>query len=206
MCTMLLDALARLAIDAGAIGVLAFALYYPRHGRSDLAVLLCLFNLGVFLAVIVIVGGEFGVSAGLGLFAVLSVMRMRSETFSARELGYFFTSLALAVVSAVEVAGFGFSLALAAAALGAALLLDHPRLLRPTRSMEVTLELVFSDHDALRRHLEERLNVHVVDVRVVEVDYVREVTRVELRCADRPHSAGAMTNEGVGAPPVAAGS
>jgi Domain of unknown function (DUF4956) len=95
MCTMLLDALARLAIDAGAIGVLAFALYYPRHGRSDLAVLLCLFNLGVFLAVIVIVGGEFGVSAGLGLFAVLSVMRMRSETFSARELGYFFTALAL---------------------------------------------------------------------------------------------------------------
>jgi hypothetical protein len=60
MCTMLLDALARLAIDAGAIGVLAFALYYPRHGRSDLAVLLCPFNLGVFLAVIVIVGGECG--------------------------------------------------------------------------------------------------------------------------------------------------
>jgi Domain of unknown function (DUF4956) len=104
------------------------------------------------------------------------------------------------------VAGFGFSLALVAAALGAALLLDHPRLLRPTRSMEVTLELVFSHHDALRRHLEERLNVHVVDVRVVEVDYVREVTRVELRCADRPHSAGALTSEGVGAPPVAAGS
>jgi Domain of unknown function (DUF4956) len=203
---MLLDALARLAIDAGAIGVLAFALYYPRHGRSDLAVLLCLFNIGVFLAVIVIVGGEFGVSAGLGLFAVLSVMRMRSETFSARELGYFFTALALAVVSAVDVAGFGFSLALAAAALGAVLVLDHPRLLRATRSMAVTLELVFGDHDALRRHLEERLNVDLVDVRVVEVDYVREVTRVELRCADRPRGFGALPNEGVGASPVAAGS
>jgi hypothetical protein len=66
-------------------------------------VLLCLFNLGVFLAVIVIVGGEVGVSAGLGLFAVLSVMRMPSETFSARELGYFFTALALAILCAVKV-------------------------------------------------------------------------------------------------------
>jgi Domain of unknown function (DUF4956) len=206
MGMMLLDALVRLAIDAGAMAVLAFAFYYRRHGRSDLAVLLFLFNLGVFLAVIVIVGGRFGLSAGLGLFAVLSVMRMRSETFSARELGYLFTALALAIVTAVDVGGLGFGLALAAAALGAVALLDHPRLLRSTRTMEVTVELVFADHDALRRHLEERLNVDVVDVRVVEVDYVREVTRVDLRCADRPPSRGPIARDGIGAPPATAGS
>jgi Domain of unknown function (DUF4956) len=88
---MLLDVLARLAVDAVAVALLAFGLYRPRHGRTDLAVLLSLFNLGVFLAVAVIVQGEFGLSAGLGLFAVLSVMRMRSETFSATELAYLFT-------------------------------------------------------------------------------------------------------------------
>jgi Domain of unknown function (DUF4956) len=201
---MLLDALVRLALDAGAIAILAFALYYRRHHRSDLAVLLCLFNLGVFLAVVVIVGGEFGVSAGLGLFAVLSVMRMRSETFSARELGYFFTALALAILHAVDAGGLGFSLALAAAALAAVALVDHPRLTRATRTMEVTVELVFVDHDALRRHLEERLNVDIVDMRVVEIDYVREVTRVELRCADRERSATAITEDGVSASPAAA--
>ena len=70
--------------------------------------------------------------------------------------------------------------------------------------MEVTLELVFADHDALRRHLEERLNVDLVDVRVVEVDYVREVTRVELRCADRPPTAAAITATGVDRSPAAA--
>ena len=195
---MLLDALMRLSFDAVAIGILAFALYYRRHGRSDLAVLLCLFNLGVFLAVIVIVGGEFGVSAGLGLFAVLSVMRMRSETFSARELGYLFTALALAIVCAVDVGGLAFPLALSAAALGAVAVLDHPRLMRSTRTMDVTVELVFADHDALRRHLEERLNVAIADVRVVEVDYVREVTRAELRCSDRPISSTPMTDRSVG--------
>jgi Domain of unknown function (DUF4956) len=203
---MLLDALLRLAFDAVAMGILAFALYYRRHGRSDLAVLLCLFNLGVFLAVIVIVGGEFGVSAGLGLFAVLSVMRMRSETFSARELGYFFTALALAIVCAVGVGGLAFPLALSAAALVAVALLDHPSLMRSTRTMDVTVELVFADHDALRRHLEERLNVDIADVRVVEVDYVREVTRAEIRCSDRSISSTPITERGVGAPQPAAGS
>jgi hypothetical protein len=202
---MLLDALVRLAFDAGAIAILAFALYYRRHGRSDLAVLLCLFNLGVFLAVIVIVGGEFGVSAGLGLFAVLSVMRMRSETFSARELGYFFTALALAILFAVDVGGLAFPLALSAAGLAAVAVLDHPRLMRSTRTMEVTVELVFSDHDALRRHLEERLNVDVADVRVVEVDYVREVTRAELRCSDRPLAPQTITESGVGPAAAAPG-
>ena len=200
---MLLDALMRLSFDAVAIGILAFALYYRRHGRSDLAVLLCLFNLGVFLAVIVIVGGEFGVSAGLGLFAVLSVMRMRSETFSARELGYLFTALAVAIVCAVDVGGLAFPLALSAAALGAVAVLDHPRLMRSTRTMNVTVELVFADHDALRRHLEERLNVVIADVRVVEVDYVREVTRAELRCSDRPISSTPMTDRSVGVPQTA---
>jgi hypothetical protein len=203
---MLLDALLRLAVDAVAMGVLAFALYYRRHGRSDIAVLLSLFNLGVFLAVIVIAGGEFGVSAGLGLFAVLSVMRMRSETFSARELGYLFTALALAIVCAVDAGSLAFSLALSAAALGAVALLDHPRLMRSTRTMEVTVELVFADHDALRRHLEERLNVDIADVRVVEVDYVREVTRAEIRCSDRPISSSTtITDRGVGLPGTPAG-
>src|SRR5918992_2745930 len=132
---MLLDALLRLAVDAGAIGVLAFALYYPRHGRSDLAVLLFLFNLGVFLAVIVIVGGEFGVSAGLGLFAVLSVMRMRSETFSARELGYFFTALALAIVCAVDVGGIALPLALSGGGRVAGCPPSPPPLMRSTPTM-----------------------------------------------------------------------
>lgn len=201
---MLLDAFVRLGLDSGAIAVLAFALYYRRHRRSDLAVLLCLFNLGVFLAVIVIVGAEVGLSAGLGLFAVLSVMRMRSETFSARELGYFFTALALAILLAVDVGGVGFSVALAVAALIAVALLDHPRLMRATRTMEVTLELVFADQDVLRRHLEERLNVDVVDVSVLEVDYVRDITRVALRCAERPHPVTTLSEDLAGAPPVAA--
>ena len=202
---MLLDALLHLAIDAVAMGILAFALYYRRHGRSDIAVLLSLFNLGVFLAVVVIARGEFGVSAGLGLFAVLSVMRMRSETFSARELGYLFTALALAIVCAVDAGSVAFPLALAVAALGAVALLDHPSLMRSTRTMDVTVELVFADHDALRRHLEERLNVDIADVRVVEVDYVREVTRAELRCSDRPISSTPMSDHSVGVPQTAPG-
>jgi hypothetical protein len=50
----------------------------------------------------------------------------------------------------------------------------------------VTLETIPSDEDALRRHLEERLNARVTECQVLEIDYVRETTRVAVRCSTTP--------------------
>jgi hypothetical protein len=81
-------------------------------------------------------------------------------------------------VCAIDAGPLALSAALAAVALAAAWVLDHPRLGRPSRRVELLLELVFASDDALRRHLEERLDAEVTDVTVKEIDYVRETTRV----------------------------
>ena len=168
---------ARLAVDLAAVGILAWAIFLPRHRRMDLVVTYGFFNVGLFLALAVIAGGEVSIGVGFGLFAVLSIVRLRSEPFTNRELAYFFIALVLALVCAIDVGTFWTSPALAAVALAAAWGLDHPRLSRPTRRVELLLELVFADDDALRRHLEERLAGEVIDVAVHEIDYVRETTR-----------------------------
>ncbi len=62
----------------------------------------------------------------------------------------------------------------------------------------MTLELVFADDEALRRHLEERLNAQVLEVTVREIDYVRETTRAEVRYVRRP--ADAVPEEALDAP------
>ena len=183
---VLADTFLRVGIDALAVAVLAFALYDRRHGRRELAVVLALVNLAVLLALIVITAAEVGLSVGLGLFALLAMVRLRSETFSSTELAYVLIAIALALVNAIDVAGPGFALALDAVALGAVALLDHPRISPPSQALSVTLELVFADLGELRRHVEERMAVRVLDLRVVEVDYVRETTRVELRCGPAP--------------------
>ncbi len=92
--------------------------------------------------------------------------------------------------------GPGFALLLDGLALGTVLAVDRRRDQRSGRETLVTLELVFSDHDALRRHLQERLNVEVLDVRVLEIDYVRQTTRVSLRAAERPHLEDIRTTPG----------
>jgi hypothetical protein len=182
------DVMLRLGLDLAAIAALAYGLYLPRHRRMDLVVVYGMFNVGLFLAIVVITRGDVTLGIGLGLFAVLSMIRLRSETFSNRELAYFFVALVLALVTAIDIGGLPLAGALAAVALAAAWAVDHPRLSRPTRRLEVTLELVLTDPEALRRHLSERLNAQVVEAWVLEIDYVRETTRVAVR-----HVAGAQT-------------
>jgi hypothetical protein len=176
----------RLALDLASIAALVYGIYFPRYHRMDLVVVYGLFNLGLFLAIVVITRGEVTLGIGLGLFAVLSMIRLRSETFSNRELAYFFVALVLALVTAIDVGSLPFAGMLAGVALLAAWAIDHPRFSRPTRRLEVTLELVFSDQEALRRHMEERLNAHVTEAWVLEIDYVRETTRAAVRYIPAP--------------------
>jgi hypothetical protein len=175
------DVLPRLGLDLVAIVALVYGLFYPRHRRMDLVVVYALFNVGLFVALLVIAGGELSMGVGFGLFAVLSIVRLRSEPFSNRELAYFFVALVLALVCAIDLGSLTYAAMLAAVALVAAWAIDHPRLSKPTRRLEVTLELVFADDEALRRHLEERLNAEIRELAVLEIDYVRETTRVEVR-------------------------
>jgi hypothetical protein len=123
---------------------------------------------------------------GFGLFAVLSIVRLRSEPFTNGELAYFFVALVLGLVNGIDLGSAGLAVMLSALALAAAAVIDHPRLLSQTRHLQVTLETIPSDADALRRHLEERLNARVTECQVLEIDYVRETTRVSVRCSDNP--------------------
>jgi hypothetical protein len=175
------DLALRLAIDVVAVAALVYGLFHPRHRRMDLVVVYALFNVGVFLALSVIVAGELSMGVGFGLFAVLSIVRLRSEPFSNRELAYFFVALVIGLVCALDIGHPAYAGLLAGVALLAAWAIDHPRISRPTRRLEVTLERVFADDAELRDHLAERLRAPVRDVTVLEVDYVRETMRLDVR-------------------------
>jgi hypothetical protein len=180
------DVFLRLGLDAAAIAALAYGIYLPRHRSMDLVVVYALFNLGLFLAIVVITRGEVTLGIGLGLFAVLSMIRLRSETFSNRELAYFFVALVLALVTAIDLGSLPLAGVLAGVALLAAWVVDHPRLSAPARRLQVTLDRVVADREELRRQLEERLRAKVTDVAVLELDYVRETTRVDVRYTASP--------------------
>jgi len=174
----------RLLIDTVAIAALAIGLFYRRHRRSDLVVLYVVFNVGLFAAVVVISEGEVIAAVGFGLFAVLSIIRLRAEQLTFAEIAYFFAAIVLGLVTAVDLGGADRTAALAALVIVAPAIIDHPGLLRASRRMEITLERVVPDVDELRHAVEERLGARVVALEVLDLDYVREVTRVEVHVLD----------------------
>jgi len=170
-----------LLLDLVAIGVFAIAVYFRRHARKDLAVVFAFFNIGLFVVVAVIEMTEVAAALGFGLFAILSIIRLRSEPFSNRELGYFFGALVLGLLNGIGTPHFAVTVAFNVLVVGAMVVLDHPRVLTTTERRHITLDVVRTDPGDLHQALEDRLRATVVGFRVEAIDFVRDSMELEVQ-------------------------
>ncbi|WP_343233553.1 DUF4956 domain-containing protein [Streptomonospora sp. PA3] len=131
-------------------------------------------------------GQRTGLAIGFGLFGVLSIIRLRSDEISQREVGYYFIALALGLVNALGKDSFALMLGLDALLLATMYAADHPALTGRDRRRIVVLEVVHDDETALRADLERRLRAPVRRAVVSEVDYVRETMVVDVRYRAEP--------------------
>ena len=185
------EVVARAALDVVAMTVLTVGLFLPRHRRRDLVTVYWLLNAALFCVLLVIGGGQVGVGAGLGLFAVLSIVRLRSEQYDNVEIGYFFVALALALVAGLAPT-VPVALALTVGLLLVVAVVDLARLLPGPSATEVVLDVVLECDLDLRMELGRRLGGLVVDVDVVQVDYVRSSMLVSVRYRPLPVRADAV--------------
>jgi Domain of unknown function (DUF4956) len=179
------DFLLRLGIDLIAVLALSGLLYLKRHSRRDLFTVFICFNVGLLVVLTVIATSRSATAIGFGLFAMLSIIRLRSEPFDNSQLGYFFAALVLALVNGVIDGDIALLLGLDALVLVTVFFVDHPRVTRATRQRQITLDTIHADDAALVADLEHRLGVRVVDFTIHETDYVRDVTTLTVRYAER---------------------
>ena len=173
-----------LAVDLAAISVLSYALYFRRHGRRDLVLAYVALNVGIFAVVAMLTAEEVGLAVGFGLFGVLSILRLRSDTISQGEIGYYFTAIALGLINAVAAPAPWTLLGLNVLLLGIMYVADHPGILARDQGRVVTLDAVHEDPIALRQDLAGRLLGRVRHVRVMEIDHVRDLMVVDVRFQD----------------------
>lgn len=175
-----LDVLARLAVDVVALTALLGLLTLRRRGGHDLVVACASFNVGLFAVAQVISGADLGLGAGFGLFAVLSIIRLRSELFSNTQLAYVFAVLALALATGIPGVPVAAGALLSLLIVGALAVVDAGQAKGATSCSTVTLDKVHPDRTQLVAELEARLHLEVVDLKVLDVDLVRETTKVEV--------------------------
>ena len=191
--------LAYIGADLVALAFLVGALYIPRHGRRDLVAAYIGVNVGVLAVTLLLsTSDNVGAGLGLGLFGVLSIIRLRSSSLAQGEVAYFFAALALGLLGGIKthliIVAILMALLLASLWVG-----DHPALMRHNRNQVVTLDRAISDENELITELEDLLGAHVRSVDLKSLDLVNDTTIVEVHYRLRPRSRAARPTQ----PPAA---
>jgi hypothetical protein len=170
-----------IGIDLIAIAVMTFGLYFPRHRRRDLVVAYLVVNVGV-LAVAVILGTTtVGLGVGLGLFGVLSIIRLRSSEITQHELAYYFAALAVGLLAGLSTTINPIVIALIVLVVVVLAIGDSPRLFRRYRQQTIVMDTAYTNETVLRTELERMLGATVHRVNVLHLDTVNQTTTVEVR-------------------------
>ena len=191
--------LAYIGADLVALAILVGALYIPRHGRRDLVAAYIGVNVGVLAVTLLLsTSDNVGAGLGLGLFGVLSIIRLRSSSLAQGEVAYFFAALALGLLGGIKthliIVAILMALILASLWVG-----DHPALMRRNRNQVVTLDRAISDENELITELEDLLGAQVRSVDLKSLDLVNDTTIVEVHYRLRPRSRAARPTQ----PPAA---
>lgn len=118
---------------------------------------------------------------GLGLFGILSIIRLRSDTLTQEEVAYYFISLAIGLVNGLHPDPAWLAPAATGALVLVMFLADHPRFAPRTDRQTVTLEKAYPQKHELVAALEKLLNAKVLRTVVIELDMVRDLTIVDVR-------------------------
>jgi Domain of unknown function (DUF4956) len=181
-------------LDLVAVVVLVFAIYFPRHRRRDMIVALLGINVGVLGVTQALSSTTVSAGLGLGLFGVLSIIRLRSTEMDQTEVAYYFAALTLGLLGGFSVDPSWLSPALMAALLGAMFVGDHPKLYGRYRHQIIRLDRAYLDERQAIESLEALLGGTVRRLTIRDVDLVNDTTRVEVsfqvsqyrRDVDRP--------------------
>ncbi|MGY5765730.1 DUF4956 domain-containing protein [Brachybacterium sp. DNPG3] len=169
------------ALDIVAALVLTFGIYWPRHRRRDLVVAFLGINVGVLAVSALLVGSTVTAGLGLGLFGVLSIIRLRSDELAQHEIAYYFAMLALGLVGGLTTTPSWISVGFVVAIVATLAIVDHPGLLGTHRRQVIVADRAIADEDELRAYFADTLNAKVTALSIIRTDFVSDTTMADVR-------------------------
>jgi hypothetical protein len=170
-----------LLIDAVAIFVMAYVLYFRRHWRADLLLSFITLNFGIFAVMSVLTEVKIDVAVGFGLFAILSIIRLRSSSVTQQEVAYYFVALVLGLINGMDLDDRLLVVVLNVLLLAVMAVFDGKAVRNRSRHLDVQLKQVYDSDAALVADLERELGGRVMSHEVTEIDLVHHHTTVDVR-------------------------
>jgi Domain of unknown function (DUF4956) len=186
-----------LALDLVAIFLMTYVLYFRRHWRADLLLSYVALNIGIFVTMSLLTQVRVDIAVGFGLFAILSIIRLRSSAVTQQEVAYYFLALVLGLVNGMGVPDRGLVVGMNVVLLLTMLGVDSRLLRDRSRRMDVRLDGVFTNEAALVAELERKLGGRVVYQEITEIDMIHGHMLIDVRLrpgqgvveppAEKPH-------------------
>ncbi|MBT4381738.1 MAG: DUF4956 domain-containing protein [Gammaproteobacteria bacterium] len=190
-------------IDFSSLYFLSYVILYRKYRNVEMFVSSALFNIFILFIVMSIVRTDFNMAVGFGLFALLSLVQLRSATFTKTEMAYLFGAVTLAVINGAGITDLSFILisnvviVVSTWFIGDWSLEHSANLIRVdnVKKMAVTLdhidENVVSNRDLMCTQLTETLGINVQTFEIKKIDYVRDVVEItviyQLPSSEIPH-------------------
>lgn len=181
-----------LLIDFSSLYFLSYVILYRKYRNVEMFVSSALFNIFILLIVMAIVRTDFNIAIGFGLFALLSLVQLRSATFTKTEMAYLFGAVTLAVINGAGIGDLSFVLICNVVVIVATWFignwsLEHSaNLIRVdnVKKMAVTLdhidENVIADRNQMCSQLTESLGIEVQTFEIKKIDYVRDMVELTV--------------------------
>ena len=95
------DLFIRFFLCLAVVFVIVRFFYYPKSRRRDYFFTFMLVSISVFMLIFFLGGTKLKTGVALGLFAIFSIIRYRTESVPIREMNYLFVLIAISVINGV---------------------------------------------------------------------------------------------------------
>lgn len=182
----LLPFLSALALDVVSIVLLAFVFYYRRHKNRDMTIAIAIINVTLFALAGALASFTLSLGVGFALFAVISIIRLRSDEAGWLEMAYLLTGLSVGLILGLP----GYSLTVQAIyafiLVLAIYLIDHPKLLAASKSKRLNLAVDFveTDQAALSQRVSQLLGKKVIQVETKSISVMPAGMKLDVKYSE----------------------
>lgn len=165
---------------------LAYGIYYRRYNDKEGVTSYMLFNIFVFAVITALFNTSDNMSLGLGfgMFAILSLITLRSEQMKKTEITYFFGSLSLAIINAIGIPSIPLLILCNIIIVVGAWIIDNPNILKGVYAMKVVLdhvpEGILKNPENMRDTFSKKFGINVISYSVDNINYVKDTASIQL--------------------------
>ena len=168
------------------VGIVVRGFYYPKCKKGEYFFTFILIAISIFLLIYLLGGVKLKTGFALGLFAIFSIIRYRTEQVSIREMTYLFIIIAMSAINGLVIEELSYSeMVLANLLFIASVWVCESNMVIRHLSYKVikydNMDLITPDkEEELIADLKKRTGLDIVKVEVGGIDFLKDATIIKM--------------------------